>query len=612
MVRFAHPLLAAAVSGIASDRERRDAHRRLAGAVDDEEGRVRHLALAATGPDERVAAALEEASRHATKRGAPDAAAELAELAHALTPTNLHHDLCRRYTVAGEARFSAGDSERAVKLFSDAEVAATPGPERAGVLWRLARVRYHHDDIAASRQILEEAEREAGDDLALRAAIERDLAYPAFAVADVNSMLRHAEAAAELAERVDAVHVLADSLGLAAVAKFFLGQGLRRDLMDRARALEDWGQPRPVVLRPTTAVAGILAWADQIDEARTLLLEGERELIDRGDDSALPFLWHQLAEFDCWTGEWERGHARALDADRLAIQTGQEGIRTFTCCAVALLAAHRGKVDEARSYVGHGVRVAMATGHALGAGLNMAILGFLELSLGRADRASERFGLVIATARPGGFEEPAAAWWMADAIEALVIVGERAQAEDLTDWLEERARAMDRPTGLAAAARCRALLASRSSPDEALAMCDEALAHHDRVPSPFSRGRTVFVKGQIARRARKWGIARTELNEALDVFEHMGAALWVERARDELARIGGRRASLVELTESERRIAELVATGRSNREVAETLFLSPRTVSTSLARVFRKLDVTSRTEMAAKLDTGHSQSERAR
>ena len=92
----------------------------------------------------------------------------------------------------------------------------------------------------------------------------------------------------------------------------------------------------------------------------------------------------------------------------------------------------------------------------------------------------------------------------------------------------------------------------------------------------------------------------------------MGAALWVERARDELARIGGRRASLVELTESERRIAELVATGRSNREVAETLFLSPRTVSTSLARVFRKLDVTSRTEMAAKLDTGHSQSERAR
>jgi DNA-binding CsgD family transcriptional regulator len=609
MVRFAHPLLAAAVIGIASDRERRDAHRRLADAVDDEESRVRHLALAATGPDESVAAALEEAARGASRRGAPDAAAELAELARALTPVGRAHDVCRRYTIAGEARFSAGDSERAVELLSDAEIAAAHGPERAGVLWRLARVRYHHDNIAASRELLQEADREAGDDLALRAAIERDLSYPAFAVADVHSMLRHAEAASELAEQVDAADVLADSLGLAAVAEFLLGHGLRLDLMDRARDLEDWEQPRPVVLRPTTAAAAILAWADRVDEARGLLLKGERELTERGDDGALPFLWHQLAELDCWSGEWERGLKRALDADRLAVQTGQQGIRTFTCCAAAVLSAHLGRIDEATSYVTQGVTVAMTTGHALGAGLNMAVLGFVELSLGRADRAAARFGPVIATARPGGFEEPAAAWWMAEAIEALVVVGEHEQAADLTDWLEERARAIDRPTGLASAARCRALLAPRASPDEALALCDEALAHHDRVRAPFSRGRTLFVKGQIARRARKWGTARTELREALHVFQHLGAALWVDRARDELSRIGGRATSESELTQSERRIAELVATGRSNREVAEMLFLSPRTVSTSLARVFRKLDVTSRTEMAAKLDRTGSQSE---
>jgi DNA-binding CsgD family transcriptional regulator len=119
-------------------------------------------------------------------------------------------------------------------------------------------------------------------------------------------------------------------------------------------------------------------------------------------------------------------------------------------------------------------------------------------------------------------------------------------------------------------------------------MCDEALTHHDRVRAPFLRGRTLFVKGQIARRARKWGTARTELGEALTVFEQLGAALWIDRASDELSRIGGRRTSMVDLSESERRIAELVATGRSNREVAEMLFLSPRTVSTSLAGVFRK------------------------
>ena len=125
---------------------------------------------------------------------------------------------------------------------------------------------------------------------------------------------------------------------------------------------------------------------------------------------------------------------------------------------------------------------------------------------------------------------------MADAIEALVVVGERREAEALTDWLEERARAIDRPTGLAGAAPCRALLAARSNPDEALAMCDEALTHHDRVRAPFLRGRTLFVKGQIARRARKWGTARTDLGEALAVFEQLGAALWTDRARDELTR----------------------------------------------------------------------------
>ena len=199
---------------------------------------------------------------------------------------------------------------------------------------------------------------------------------------------------------------------------------------------------------------------------------------------------------------------------------------------------------------------------------------------------------------------------MAEAIEALVVVGEREQAEALTDWLEERARAIDRPTGLAAAARCRALLAPRGAqmrPSRCATRRSLITTGCGSIPERT----TLFVKGQIARRARKWGTARTELGEALTVFEQLGAALWIDRARDELSRIGGRRTSMVDLSESERRIAELVATGRSNREVAEMLFLSPRTVSTSLARVFRKLDVTSRTEMAAKLDRDTPRSERS-
>jgi DNA-binding CsgD family transcriptional regulator len=146
------------------------------------------------------------------------------------------------------------------------------------------------------------------------------------------------------------------------------------------------------------------------------------------------------------------------------------------------------------------------------------------------------------------------------------------------------------------------LLAATGNPVEALDACDEALRHHARVDLPFATARTLLVKGQIARRARKWGVARTALDEARVAFDALGAVLWSERAGDELARIGGRPASTHDLSESERQIAELVATGLTNREVAEALFVSPRTVSSTLARVYRKLGVTSRTEMAAHLD----------
>jgi DNA-binding CsgD family transcriptional regulator len=248
------------------------------------------------------------------------------------------------------------------------------------------------------------------------------------------------------------------------------------------------------------------------------------------------------------------------------------------------------------------MRAASATGHVIGGGLNLAVLGFLEFSLGHHDRAHALFDPLVRGARAGGFDEPGTAWWLADEIESLIVLGEHDQAVALIDWLEERARAIDRPTGLAVAARSRALLlAAAGQTEEALAACDLALTQHDRVRVPFPRGRTLLVKGQIARRARKWGTARAALEASVDVFEQLGAALWAERARDELARVGGRPASPVELTEGERQIAELVADGRSNREVAAALFVSPKTVSASLGRVYRKLGVTSRTEMADRL-----------
>jgi DNA-binding CsgD family transcriptional regulator len=574
----------------------------LANAADDERLRTRHLALAAGEPDVDVADALDDATRDAMRQGAPDSAAELAELALRLTPDDRVHDAYRRCTIAGEARFSAGDSVRALELFNQANTLAKAGPDHAGALWRIARVRYHHDDIAASRALLEEARTEAGDDLALRAAIEHDLAYPCFATGDLRATSEHGRSAVELAERAGAVHILADALAEVAVADFLLGRGVRWDLMDRARELEDWDEPRPLLLRPSMAVAHILAWADRTDDARDLIFEIERELLERGDDSALPFLAYHVAELDCWSGEWESGRTRAMEADRVARQTSQRGMQALTCYAAALLSAHLGFVDEARAYAEHGISAATATGHLLGNGLNLSVLGFLELSLGHPDRAHALFDPILAGARAGGFDEPGSAWWLPDEIEALVLLGKHEHATFLTEWLDERATAIDRPTGRAAAARSRALLAAADGRTaEALESCDQALTQHDRVRVAFPRARTLLAKGQIARRARKWGVARESLEAALRIFEQLGAALWSRRAQDELARVGGRRASPHDLTDSERQIAALVATGASNREVAAALFLSPKTVSASLGRVYRKLGVTTRTEMAARM-----------
>jgi DNA-binding CsgD family transcriptional regulator len=601
-VRLAHPLLASALAASASSTQRRNAHARLADVVDDPEQRARHLALAATTPDDDVAAELERAAEEARRRGAPDAAAELAELSCTLTPPGRPHDLWRRCSAAGEARFAAGDSSVAADRFAEAAAVADAGAERADALLNLARVRVQHDDVVGARTLLEEALREAGDDVLRRATIEHDLAYPAFASGDVAATLRHARVAADLAERVDAARILSGALAQIALADLLLGHGLDWELLDRARELEDWDAPIPVALRPSQIAAHIMSWTDRLDDSRALVVAGERELAERGDEGALPWVWYRLAELDCWTGDWTRGYERARAADHLALQTGQGAIRPPTCYAVALLAAHLGRVDEARAAADEGVAAATAARLPIGIGANLAVLGFLELSLGEAERAQRIFAPLVAAARAEGLDDPSPLWWVADAIEAFVAVGEIDPAEALTGWVDARARAIDRAGGLAAAARGRALLAAAGGRSaDALAACDEALGHHERASTPFPRARTIFTRGQIARRARKWGLARESLTEARDAFDRLGAALWSDRSRDELARIGGRPAAPLELSETERRIAELVAAGRTNKEVADMLFVSSRTVSSSLARIYRKLGVTSRTEMASRL-----------
>jgi DNA-binding CsgD family transcriptional regulator len=211
--------------------------------------------------------------------------------------------------------------------------------------------------------------------------------------------------------------------------------------------------------------------------------------------------------------------------------------------------------------------------------------------LEKADRQAHVLGWGSPDARP----------WTADYAEALLELGRVDEALRVIERWEADATRLGRDRVLAHVTRCRGLVAAaRGAVDEATSLLEEAVARHDEVGDIFGRARALLALGVILRRARQKRAARTALDAALAGFEDLGAATWAERARTELGRIGGRTRE-DGLTAAERRVAVLVAAGRTNGEVAAQLFLGERTVAGHLTRVYAKLGVRSRTELARRL-----------
>jgi class 3 adenylate cyclase len=173
------------------------------------------------------------------------------------------------------------------------------------------------------------------------------------------------------------------------------------------------------------------------------------------------------------------------------------------------------------------------------------------------------------------------------------------------DDLFERAERVVNPNALAVAHRCAGLLrAARGDLSAAIKEMDTALAQHSRRPVPLEVGRTLLEKGTLERRAKRKSAAKRTLEEAASMLESLQASWWLARARDELGRIGLRRPATTEgLTPAQRRVAELVASGMSNPEVARTLYMSLRTVETHLTKVYRELGIRSRAQLPEKLAT---------
>jgi DNA-binding CsgD family transcriptional regulator len=596
-VRFSHPLLAAAVEAEADLEERRRAHARLATVVSDTTSRARHLALASSVPNENIARALADAASHAAARGATTEAAGLAEHAHRLTPPNEPEAALLRLIDAARMHAATGETQRAGSLLRR-ELATLPaGPRRARLLSELADV---EPSMERSVALLRRAIEEANSDDGVLSVVHLQLAARLRITEDVWRAEAHAGEALAIAERREDSPTLVRALASLSLLRFNSGHGVDDAVIERLLRLDQRDGPLEVTRSWRFDVAEQLVWVGRHDEARPLL-EGLRdELRSREDIEESAALWY-LAFVELMAGGWALA-AEYSERGELLEELAAIDVSPPMLWCRATVSAHRGEADVAGRYATRTVDAAERTGARAFAANGHGALGFLALSQDDVRVARDQLRAWQEIWATTGYLEPGMWLYGPDVVEACVATGELDAAAAALELFEARARTLDRAHVLAQAARCRAVIAAADGDlAEASAQIERALAEHARVRIPFHEARTYLVLGSIERRRRRWRAARAALERALAEFEQLGARLWADRARDELARVGGRAPSREELTPTERKVAELVAEGLPTKEVASRLFVSPRTVDGHLAHIYAKLGVRSRTDLAHRL-----------
>jgi DNA-binding CsgD family transcriptional regulator len=591
MIRFTHPLLSSVLYDDLGE-ERRAVHARIAEVVEEPVFRARHLALSTDRPDADVARLLDEAATLASDRGAPAATAELAEHALRLTPRDQADERRRRALAAAHAHLAAGEWTRARSITNDL-LAGTRGPLRAEALLLLAE--FNHDDLAVP--LLEEAVREAASHPPLQALIHIRLAAAERFRKGFAGALDGTRAALVLADRIDD-----DVLRFKALAQLSWLGGMVGDAETpayRARALEvanTSGDAR--MLREANALVWrMLIDSSNIDAARVTLEQEHREWRERDELFDAQVLW-ELSWLELWAGRWERAAAHAARARDIGLQYGVEKNQDYI--PSAWVAAHRGQLELALQEAERGLKLCEEQ---IGfyPPLLQAVPGLVALWSGDAATGADCLEEADRQAQVLGWGSPDARPWTADYAEALLELGRVDEAVGVIDRWEADATRLGRDRVLAHVTRCRGLVAAaRGAVDEATSLLELAVARHREIGDVFGRARALLALGMILRRARQKRAGRDAIGAALADFDDLGAATWVERARDELGRIGGRTRE-DGLTAAERRVAALVAAGRTNREVAAQLFLGERTVAGHLTRVYAKLGVRSRTELARRL-----------
>jgi DNA-binding CsgD family transcriptional regulator len=383
-----------------------------------------------------------------------------------------------------------------------------------------------------------------------------------------------------------------------AILEWFTGEAeAPEDLPARARDFPSAVGGEQLVREATLAVVNTFAPFPKREEARALLEREYERWRQRDEPRSSRALWG-LAWVEFWAGHWALGAEYAAGARDISVQYGLEVPQDHL--PIAVIALHRGQLELAREHSERALELSQEQ-FGLRPPQHMAVLGLVARWSGDLSGAVEWLGDAERQAAAFRWGEPSVRWWTGDQIELLLELGRIEDAIRLLDLWEADATRVAREWVLAHVTRCRGLVAAAEGEvPRAASLLDRAVAQHREVGDPFGMARALLALGVVRRRARKKRDARDAIQAALDGFEQLGAATWIEKTRSELGRIGGRRRE-EGLTPAERRVAVLVAEGRTNREVAAALFVTERTVASHLSHVYAKLGVRSRTELARQL-----------
>ncbi len=601
-VEFAHPLARASVYAAADPGDRRTLHRALAAAVPegDVDRRAWHLAQAALGPDEAAAAALETAGDRAAGRGAHAVAATAYERAAQLTVDP--GDRARRLLTAGSSAWRGGDAAWTLALLAGVPDLDPPARVRGETLGLRGDIEvFCGSPERAYRLQVEAATLLADDDPSRAMVLLTEAVWASVLSSDARAVLDAAGRAERLLDRPLSDTARAVGTLAAGMARVFAGRPGAELIRSGVELLAATDDPAGAPMRPEWLMLGPL-FLRESGTGRTLVRAALDEGRARSAVGTLPGLLFTIARDGATTEHWTSAAADYGEAIGLARELGQTTMLALLLAGLSWLEARQGHADACREHAEEALALCARNPVSIAQVWAEYALGELALISGDVPAAVERLSGLLDLLAELDIGDPDVSP-APDLVEAYLRSGRTEEAAELAARYGADAAAKALPWAQARAARLRGLLCGWDELDDRFA---EAFALHERTPDVFESARTKLAYGARLRRARRRSDARGPLREALDCFDRLGARPWadvtaveLEATGETVARRGGdERAAL---TPRELQIALLLAEGRTTRETAAALFLSPKTVEYHLRHVYTKLGIASRAELTASL-----------